>query len=54
MQDHLGLFSDLQGPLFGPRSRRRVSMTDIPPSLRIVDPAFLDDQGAGEMRGRQD
>jgi hypothetical protein len=54
VQDHLGLFSDLQGPLFGPRSRPRVSMSDIPPSLRMIDPSFLDDEGAGEMRGRQD
>ncbi len=55
--DHLRLFSDLAGPLFGPAAgRRRVSLADVPASLRHLDLSYLPDNDsyARELRGLQD
>uniref|UniRef100_A0A7S0X048 DNL-type domain-containing protein n=1 Tax=Chlamydomonas leiostraca TaxID=1034604 RepID=A0A7S0X048_9CHLO len=37
LSDHLGLFHELKGPVFG-RAKGPISMADIPPSLRHLDP----------------
>lgn len=39
LSDHLGLFHQLEGPLFR-GADSKVTMEDVPPSLRILDPFY--------------